>query len=805
MILARVTNPTSIWLHLIATTPSKFVTSIASREARSAASFLVHSFSKDTLSVRGQLQYGLIWSLVSKKTKSPMRNWKKKLGHTLSRFLTSKPPFAQPRPRPTEPPPLPPPPAPIPPPPLAMPHGPPAPGPGGPVFPRATSTVLPDPARFFAPGLLNAPLPTNYSFQNFVLKNGDQPEYLHPYSIRSTGGKLTICYPTRNVTPSYIIQTIVADLTISSPSDAAGGDHRVVAFDDLSVTLDVSPSLRAHLVRGCPYVTLTTAQGAGAVDISVASVHAFIEVAPCGDAGAKWRLRMNSGQTFLLYASAPIRLAQTGTSQLSAPGFSGVIRIAYLPDAFMEPVLDRYSGCFPTAGEAALNRPFCVEYHWRKAGPGELLMLAHPLHLRLLSNDSGGVRVLDDFRYRSIDGDLVGVVGDSWVLRTDPVSTTWHSTHGVSENGVDEVVAALRKDVAGLASTPITTTSSYSYGKAIARAARFVLIAEEVGCPDVIPAVQSYLKAAVTPWLDGSFPGNGFLYESKWGGLVTRQGLTNTGADFGFGIFNDHHYHLGYFIYAIAVLAKIDPCWGRKYMPQAYSMVADIMTLSLRPGASFPRLRMFDLWTLHSWAGGLTDLADGRNQESTSEAVNAYYSAALLGLSYGDTHLATLGATLTAFEALAAQTWWHVREGEGIYEEVFSRNNRVLGVLWANKRDSGLWFAPPESKECRLGIQLLPVLPISEALFPDVAFVKELVGWTLPALARDGVWESWKGFVYALEGVYDKEAALAKTRALTGHDDGNSLSNLLWWLHSRPAVVGDAGYGRCCWYRQYCH
>ncbi|TVU09407.1 hypothetical protein EJB05_42879, partial [Eragrostis curvula] len=57
MILARVTNPTSIWLHLIATTPSKFVTSIASREARSAASFL------DTLSVRGQLQYGLICSV----------------------------------------------------------------------------------------------------------------------------------------------------------------------------------------------------------------------------------------------------------------------------------------------------------------------------------------------------------------------------------------------------------------------------------------------------------------------------------------------------------------------------------------------------------------------------------------------------------------------------------------------------------------------------------------------------------------------------------------------------------------------
>ncbi|CAD6344022.1 unnamed protein product [Miscanthus lutarioriparius] len=621
------------------------------------------------------------------------------------------------------------------------------------VFPRATSTVVPDPSRFFAPPLLAAPLPTNSFFQNFVLKNGDQPEYIHPYSVRSPGGAaLDVCYPSRNHSPSFVIQTFVADVTVSDAAGSTAQRHSVSAFDDLSVTLDVSPSLRAHLVRGCPYVTVTTT--AGPVDVSVASVHAFLDVACCDDSGTKWRLRMNSGQTFLLYASAPIRLAQATTSQLSAPAFAGAIRVAYLPDASMEP----------------------------------LLMLAHLLHLRLLAEDDCAVRVLDDCRYRSIDGDMVGVVGDAWVLRTDPVSPTWHSTRGVSEDGVAEVVAALRADVAGLASTAVTTTSSYFYGRAIARAARLALIAEEVGCPDVIPAVQQYLKAAVTPWLDGSFQGNGFFYDAKWGGLVTLQGLKDSGADFGFGIYNDHHYHLGYFLYAIAVLAKIDPCWGRKPAPA-------LPGCGCSTSGSCTRGR------------GLTEFADGRNQESTSEAVNAYYSAALVGLSYGDAHLVSVGATLTALEMLAAQTWWHVREGEGIYEDDFSGNNRVVGVLWANKRDSGLWFAPPEWKECRLGIQLLPVLPISEALFPDVAFVKDLVAWTLPALARDGVGEGWKGFVYALEGIYDKEAALTKTRALNGHDDGNSLTNLLWWLHSRGNVVGDgdAGFSRCCWYRQYCH
>ncbi|PWA59865.1 hypothetical protein CTI12_AA386060 [Artemisia annua] len=74
---------------------------------------------------------------------------------------------------------------------------------------------------------------------------------------------------------------------------------------------------------------------------------------------------------------------------------------------------------------------------------------------------------------------------------------------------------------------------------------------------------------------------------------------------------------------------------------------------------------------------GLTEFAHRRNQESTSDVVNVYYSPALMGLAYGDKHLVLF-----------------------------------VGVLWANKRDSGLWFAPSEWKECRTGIQVLPLLLI---------------------------------------------------------------------------------------------
>ncbi|GKV16862.1 hypothetical protein SLEP1_g27436 [Rubroshorea leprosula] len=676
------------------------------------------------------------------------------------------------------------------------------------LFPTAQSTVLPDPSTFFSPSLLSTPLPTNSFFQNYTLKNGDQPEYIHPYLVKSSLSSLTVSYPSRFHNSAFLYQIFVADLTISA-TDKTSPDskqsHIISDYNDLSVTLDLpSSNLRFFLVRGSPFLTCLVA---GNTTISISTIHAIISFSS-NSSLTKYTVKLNNGQTWLIYTSSPINMSNS-LSLITSTGYSGILRIVVLPnsDPGYESILDRFSSCYPTSGHASFTKPFCLEYKWEKQGWGDLLMLAHPLHLKILSGDDCDVTVLENFKYKSIDGDLVGVVGDSWVLKPPQVSVTWHSIKGIQEESYPEIISALCKDVEALDSSAISTTSSYFYGKLVARAARLALIAEEVSHLDVMPAIRKFLKDSIEPWLDGTFNGNGFLYDSKWGGIVTRQGLVDSGADFGFGVYNDHHYHLGYFLYGIAVLAKIDPAWGRRYKAEAYSLMADFMNLGRRSNSSYPRLRCFDLYKLHSWAGGLTEFADGRNQESTSEAVNAYYSAALMGLAYGDTHLVATGSMLTSMEIQGAQTWWHVREEDNLYEEDFTRENRVVGVLWANKRDSGLWFAPPDWKECRLGIQLLPILPISEVLFSDVGFTRELVNWTLPALGRAGVEEGWKGFVYALEAIYDKESALEKIRKLNGYDDGNSLTNLLWWVHSRgDEEEGEyGGMGKYCWFSHYCH
>ena len=175
--------------------------------------------------------------------------------------------------------------------------------------------------------------------------------------------------------------------------------------------------------------------------------------------------------------------------------------------------MDRFSRAYPVSGLVDLSMPCKVRYEWKKKGQGELLMLSHSVHRQILAFPASNM-VLPNLSYRSMDGELLGIVGDSWILEGTPITLGWYSMKGLNEEARNPIVRALEQDVSNL--QPIKTPSTYFYGKAVARAARFALIAEEVQCQNVIPRVKEFLEKSLTPWLDGSFQGNAFMYDNKW-------------------------------------------------------------------------------------------------------------------------------------------------------------------------------------------------------------------------------------------------------------------------------------------------
>ena len=76
----------------------------------------------------------------------------------------------------------------------------------------------------------------------------------------------------------------------------------------------------------------------------------------------------------------------------------------------------------------------------------------------------------------------------------------------------------------------------------------------------------------------------------------------------------------------------MDPEWGRRNFERVLLLIRNIANPSKHDSA-FPRFRHKDIYQGSSWASGITEplYFNGRNQESSSEAIAAYEAVALFG------------------------------------------------------------------------------------------------------------------------------------------------------------------------------
>jgi len=236
-------------------------------------------------------------------------------------------------------------------------------------------------------------------------------------------------------------------------------------------------------------------------------------------------------------------------------------------------------------------------------------------------------------------------------------------------------------------------------------------------------------------------------------------------------------------VYAAAVVARFEPQWFTGYRSDAVlSLIRDYANPStLDP--HFTVTRMKDWFEGHSWASGLFSFADCKNQESTSEAVNAYYAVYLFGVAMHLPQLKEFGRVLLATEIRSAQKYWQITD-ETIYDHEFCKN-KVVGMLWSNKVDYSTWFG--QNIEFMHCIQMLPFNPISEELLrrlwisKDYEVLKEALDRPDPPIA-----EGWKGFIFMALAIISQDTAWKNALTLRDFDDGNTRTNTYWWIASRP-------------------
>jgi hypothetical protein len=213
-----------------------------------------------------------------------------------------------------------------------------------------------------------------------------------------------------------------------------------------------------------------------------------------------------------------------------------------------------------------------------------------------------------------------------------------------------------------------------------------------------------------------------------------------------------------------------------------------------------------------SWASGVPrpPYLNGKNQESSSEAIASYEAVGLFGqvmaniwkedgnevLASVSEAIRKVGSLLTKTEIRSTQRYYHVRQNDErkrIYPEIYKQN--VVGILWSTMAQFGTWFGA--APYLPMGIQLLPLTPISEHR-DDLAWANEMYYPFSKSCSQDfkctrSGWVILQLAILATVGHIDVAAgrveALPNEAYENAGGNGQSKSNTLWYISTRPSVA----------------
>ncbi|GEL93725.1 glycosyl hydrolase [Cellulomonas composti] len=595
---------------------------------------------------------------------------------------------------------------------------------------------------------------TNRWYSGLVF--GDQPVFAQPLSFQLDGPGFTIGLPRPVATAATIAGSHVPALTV----DVGAAEAVVTAADPVAVTIELRDDAgdalgSVALAEGSPVVTFTAAR---AVTVRTAGPLVATPEGPATASGdedsTSWQL-VGPGY-------------DEGASELAAGDVVGWYALpddaadgaaVALADAAAHPV----EGVDVTYGVGDVVRTTLT--YRTTGGPGAYVLAPHQRAGEQPGRTGCGLGT-----YASVGGDLELCAGSALTSFAPLVVPA--SVPEVTAVTADERTAMLTALEADVAATDPFGSDTYFGGKALFRAATLVVLGEELGAPAEVADLRERTSAALREWAqpDGCEQRDArcVVYDE---GARSALGLTPS---FGSDQLNDHHFHYGYLLAAAGLLGAGDRALTADLAPVLDLLAADIAAAT--PSEALPQLRSFDPYAGHSWASGTAPFADGNNQESSSEAVNAWNGLALWAAASGQDDLATQATWMLSTESAAARAYWTAPDLGAFtgYE------HEIVSLVWGGKRDWATWFSP--DPDAILGIQLLPMGPAQRALATDVP--PERIRAAVQEATPNGFDVPFGGYVLAyLSLAGEQDAAQAWDALLSlpddAIDDGTSRTALL--------------------------
>lgn len=541
-------------------------------------------------------------------------------------------------------------------------------------------------------GDIKKPYPTNAWWLNLIHNNGDQTLNTYPYISKAKTDQLCIRDPNFIETQAYVLSNYYDEWCIKFQNVQ---NHKIISFDEITVNLQYtleSGSVTFPFAQGSPFIVAEYSNS----NLEMVTINAILNIKdqngksynpndhPTLPPSSKFILQLNNNHYWFIYFDKDVNLTATLNSIALTNAFTGVMKLADSEKEEAAHILDIYRNAYAISGNVdyTLSGDYGrIIYQWKTKGTGELLMLTMPHHVNALYNP----RLEPGISYRTIKGTISGVIGSQWNLDLSLAKYLWDSLNQIDSTKLPDIKTALANDY----NKSPGGGDPYFFGVEIGRLAKLALIADQIRETEKASIIRSNMEKAIEPWLLGTNT-DALLYDTTYGGIVSTDGIKSASSDFGNGYYNDHHFHYGYHILACAVIGRKNPNFIIKYKNSIVTYARDYANPSTYD-QYFPVTRHKDWFTWHSWAAGLYEFADGRNQESTSEALMSYYGLMLLGEALQNQEMKKFGRLLLAMEIQSAKTYWHMPSKSKIYPDIFEQN-RMVGVLWANKVDYATFF-----------------------------------------------------------------------------------------------------------------
>lgn len=323
---------------------------------------------------------------------------------------------------------------------------------------------------------------------------------------------------------------------------------------------------------------------------------------------------------------------------------------------------------------------------------------------------------------------------------------------------------------------------TYWIGKGLGGVTQLLGVAEAEGHTKQRDELLSTLKSRLETWFDGHRAQH-FTYDPAYGalfGFPQEYGSVTQ--------INDHHFHYGYWLQAAAAIGLRDPQWlsDDRWGPMVRQLVADIATPE-RGRRDYPFLRNFDPYEGHSWASGTQASDWGNNQESSSEAVNAWAGLVLLGEALHDKALRDLGIYLYTSEVASVQQYWFDLPRNVLAPELSSS---FASMVFGAQYGYNTWWT--EEPRQIMGINLLPITTGSLYLGADPTSIRrgfEALPGEVKAYQTRGITDGtppdiWQDVLAEYLALADPAAALKSWDRHSYTELGETRTHTLYWIHS---------------------